>query len=154
MLTIVLTGRVAQKGELRKVGETVVLNFTIATDNRYKTKSGSKRKDTTFVRCAVWGPLAEQVVNPYVEVGQTITVRADRFSGTKVRNKKGDYGDYEAYTVYPNAYLNKDGEARANFEITVTDIELGPRNGGNSGSANNKPQAKAQKEDDVDFATF
>ncbi len=50
-----ITGRVTADAVIRKVGDTEVVNFSIAVNDRYKPKGRSEFKEvTTFINCSYW----------------------------------------------------------------------------------------------------
>lgn len=94
----IFTGRVGRDSELRTTpsGKTV-LNFSVANDVGY-----GERKTTQWVTCAVWNERAEKL-HPYVKKGLKVTVSGE---------------------VTVRAYTNKQGEAAAELQLTVRDLDM------------------------------
>lgn len=68
---VILMGNLTRDVELRPVGETHVANFGLAINNRYRTKSGEDREETTFVDCEMWGARGE-VLSRYLSKGSPV----------------------------------------------------------------------------------
>jgi len=52
---MLFTGRLTANAEVSTVkGDRKVTNFTVALNQRYKTKAGEKRERTAFIDCAYW----------------------------------------------------------------------------------------------------
>lgn len=52
---MLFTGRLTANAEVATVkGDKTVTNFTVALNQRFKTKAGEKREKTAFVDCAYW----------------------------------------------------------------------------------------------------
>ena len=121
---IAVTGNVGSVDELRTVGDTVVLNFTTASNRRFTTKSGEKREETMWVRWSVWGNFAKGIA-PYLAKGKVVAVR-----GTlKIDPETGG----------PSTWDNN-GETRTRFEADVEKLEM--FGGG---------QAQEEKSNDIPF---
>ena len=69
-----MLGRVGNPPEVRFLpsGDPVA-NFSIATDEKYTTKSGERREETTWTSVAVFGKLAE-IVKEYVGKGKQLYI--------------------------------------------------------------------------------
>jgi len=70
---VILMGNLTRDVELRPVGETQVGNFGLAINNRYRTRSGEDREETTFVDCELWGARAE-AMGRYLSKGSPVLV--------------------------------------------------------------------------------
>ena len=80
-----------------------VCNFSVAVSERWTDRqSGEKRERTTWYRVAVWGAQAESC-NTYLAKGRQVMVIGN---------------------VSTNAYISKDGEARASLELTARDVKF------------------------------
>lgn len=95
------TGRLTADAEVRNVkGDRKVTGFTVAINDRFKTKAGEKKEITTYVECSYW-------VNPglaeYLKKSVIVEVR----------------GRVEA-----RAWKKQDGEAMANLTCNVSTIKL------------------------------
>lgn len=56
---VMLLGRLGQDPDVKDVGNSVVCNFSLATSERYKDKTGEWVERTEWHRINVWGPQAE-----------------------------------------------------------------------------------------------
>ena len=70
---VILMGNLTRDVELRPVGDTQVGNFGLAINNRYRTRAGEDREETTFVDCEMWGARAE-VMGRYLSKGSPVLV--------------------------------------------------------------------------------
>ena len=92
------SGRLARDPEIRDAGGKTVAQFSIGV-------SGFKKDETTWIDCVAWEKIAE-VVQSYVSKGSFVVV-----SG---RMKQRTWED-------------KEGNKRSKLELTVTDLDLGPK---------------------------
>ena len=71
---VILIGRLGKDPEVRTTpqGKTVA-NFSMATSERFKDKSGQQQENTEWHRIVVWGKLAE-VVNQFVKKGSQVCI--------------------------------------------------------------------------------
>lgn len=70
---VVIVGRLGKDPESRQAGGTTVTNFSVATDETYKDKSGEKQKKTEWHKIAVWGRQAE-IAQQYLTKGMLVLV--------------------------------------------------------------------------------
>lgn len=56
---VILIGRLTADPERRLAGQVPVVNFTIATNESWRDKSGQKQERTEFHKVVVWGRLAD-----------------------------------------------------------------------------------------------
>ena len=68
-----IIGNVGQDPELREVGGNSVVNFSVATTERYKDKSGEQQENTQWHRVSFWGKPAE-IIAQYVRKGSKLYV--------------------------------------------------------------------------------
>jgi single-strand DNA-binding protein len=54
MIILNVSGNLTADAIERNVNGSIVVAFTIASNERYKTRSGELKENVTFVRCAVW----------------------------------------------------------------------------------------------------
>jgi single-strand DNA-binding protein len=54
MIILNVSGNLTADAIERNVNGSTVVAFTIASNERYKTRSGELKENVTFVRCAVW----------------------------------------------------------------------------------------------------
>ena len=105
----VFVGNIGGDAELRytQSGQAVA-NFSLAVNRKWTGKDGQKQEETTWVRVAVWGKLAE-AIHTYLTKGKMVLVESDR--------------------IVAKAYVGSDGEAKANLEVTANEIRLLGGNG-------------------------
>jgi single stranded DNA-binding protein len=91
-------------------GGKAVCSFRLGSTRQYNDVQGTAVKVTTWLRCTVWGKLAEDVVNKYCKKGSHVIVQGQL--------KPGDNG---SPTVYE---LKATGGHGASYEVTVSEIRL------------------------------
>jgi len=70
----ILVGRLGRDPETRFTsGGQAVANFTLATDETFKDRSGERQKRTEWHRIVVWGKLAE-IVQQYLKKGMLVYI--------------------------------------------------------------------------------
>ena len=101
-----LTGRVTANAKVTetKTGKKVT-NFSIAINDRYKTKEGKARVVVTFVNCAYW---LNAGIAPYLKKGTLVEL----------------YG-----RIGVNVWTNADGEAKGALTFHVSNIKLHGKSG-------------------------
>ena len=68
----ILVGRLGRDPETRYTsGGQAVANFTLATDETFKDRSGERQKRTEWHRIVLWGKLAE-IAQQYLKKGQLV----------------------------------------------------------------------------------
>lgn len=67
---LIIAGRIGQEPEMRIVGNTKVLSFSVAVNESW-TKDGEKKEKTTWVNCQAWGNTAD-FINKYSGKGLKI----------------------------------------------------------------------------------
>ncbi|HSF23940.1 MAG TPA: single-stranded DNA-binding protein [Blastocatellia bacterium] len=117
---VILVGYLGRDPELRYTPEgTAVCNFSMATTERKKSKSGEFHDVTTWFRVTLWRRQAE-VASQYLSKGRQVYVEG-RLSMTE--------------------YQDRDGNTRTSLEVQGTDIQfIGSR--GDEGSPR-EPRAEA-----------
>jgi len=71
---VILVGRLGRDPETRYTsGGQAVANFTLATDETYKDRSGERQKRTEWHRIVLWGKLAE-IAQQYLKKGQLVYI--------------------------------------------------------------------------------
>jgi len=135
MNVICITGRIGRDAEVRTTQSgTTVASFSVAVDMGY-----GDRKTTEWMRCAIFGKRAESGLVNYLKKGQLVAVT----------------GQAKA-----NGY-SKDGEVRANIEISVDNLDLLGKK--DQGQPQQQPQQQPQTQqslvsgggsldDDIPFA--
>jgi single-strand DNA-binding protein len=98
---VILVGRLGADGVLKDVGNTSVLNFTVATSKSWD-KDGQRQEKTEWHRCALWGKRA-QILAQYVTKGRQVFIEGE---------------------IQSNSWEGKNGEKRESKDIMVSDIQL------------------------------
>jgi single-strand DNA-binding protein len=71
---VILVGRLGRDPETRYTsGGQAVTNFTLATDESFKSRSGERQKRTEWHRIVLWGKLAE-IAQQYLKKGMLVYV--------------------------------------------------------------------------------
>jgi single-strand DNA-binding protein len=70
---VMLIGRLGGEPESRQVGSTTVVNFTIATSEKFKNQQGELQERTEWHRIVAWGRLAE-ICKEYLHKGSQVYV--------------------------------------------------------------------------------
>ena len=71
---VILVGRLGRDPETRYTsGGQAVANFTMATDETYKDRSGERQKRTEWHRVVLWGKLAE-IAQQYLKKGTLVYI--------------------------------------------------------------------------------
>lgn len=73
MNRVILSGRVGKDPELRKAQNNSVLDFTMATSERYLDRLGDKQERTEWHKIVIWGKRAD-ALNQYIKKGMLIVV--------------------------------------------------------------------------------
>jgi single-strand DNA-binding protein len=98
----ILIGNLGNKPESRQVGDNLVCQFSLATSETYKDKTGEKKTETTWHNLVVWGKLAE-ICEKYLDKGSKIYVEG------KIRNRE---------------YENNEGKKVKVSEIIVNTMQM------------------------------
>lgn len=84
MNVVVVSGNLVRDPELKNVGESKVVSFSVAV-NTVRGSGDNRREDTSYVDCEAWGRQAE-VIAQYMKKGDPILVngelRQDRWEDT------------------------------------------------------------------------
>jgi single-strand DNA-binding protein len=105
-----LLGRVGKDPETRQTGAAnSVCNFSIATTEKYKDKSGEVKENTEWHNIVVWGKPAE-IIQKYVKKGDLIYIEG------KLQTRKWE---------------DKEGNTRYSTEINAQEFMLMPNNRAN-----------------------
>jgi len=128
MQKIMITGRVGRDAELRYTqNNKAVLSFSLATDTGY-----GDNKKTIWHKCAVWGDRAEKL-QTHITKGTALYVEGE---------------------VTTRAWKGSDGEAKADLEVFVKELEF---TGGKSESHGHgeqsgyNPAPQPDLDDDIGF---
>lgn len=128
---IIIVGHLGRDQEMRYTPQgTAVSNFSIATTERRKDRSGEMQEMTTWFKVSVWGKQAE-AVSPYLLKGRQVYVEG------RLRTEE---------------YTDRDGNKRVSLEVTASDIQLlgsrgetagGPGGGSGMGYGGHSPASQA-----------
>ena len=96
-----VTGNITRDPELRTVKDNIaVCTFTVAVNRRHGAQAGKEEAD--FFRVTAWRGLAE-LCGKYLQKGRKVSVVGP---------------------VSVSAYTTKEGETRANLELTAEEVEF------------------------------
>lgn len=122
---VVLVGRVTRDPEIRTTpGGQSVATLSLATNNFWTDKSGTKQEKTEFHNIVLWGRLAE-IAGQYLTKGQECFIEG---------------------RLQTREYTAKDGTTRRTTEIIGENMQLGNRSAGTSqgnGTANTSRSTNA-----------
>lgn len=115
---VILIGRLGQNPELRHTPNGMaVCNFSVATNEVWRDKSGQKQERTEWHRVVVWGKQAE-LANQYLQKGRQV---------------------YLEGRLQTRQWQDKDGGKRFTTEIQVSNLRfLGGQAGASSGMDHNQ----------------
>jgi single-strand DNA-binding protein len=118
---VILVGRLGRDPETRYTGAgQAVCNFSLATDESFKDRSGERQKRTEWHKIVVWGKQAE-IAQQYLKKGSQI------FLEGRIQSRE---------------WNDKEGQKRTSFEIVATNFRmLGSRSDSMGGGAH--PSAPA-----------
>ncbi|SHM93811.1 single-stranded DNA-binding protein [Mucilaginibacter sp. OK098] len=98
---MLFTGRITANADVRTIkGDKQVTNFTVALNQRYKTKAGEKKEKTAYVNCSYW-------VNP----------------GLAVYLTKGAIVEISGW-VEAQTWENREGKVQADLVCSVDTVKL------------------------------
>jgi single-strand DNA-binding protein len=109
-----IIGRVTKNAEINTLAnDKQVVNFSVATNDSYKTKQGERKEQTTYFNCAYW-------LSP--NVAKILTTGAlVELSGR----------------ISSRAWIGKDGEIKSGLNFHTSQIKL--HSGGQKVEAENEP---------------
>ena len=88
---VIIIGHLGNDPEIKEVGrDSVVANFSVATNYTYKDRDGNKQKETTWHSCVAWNGIAE-IVEKYTKKGSKVQV----IGRIKHEKYKPDWADKE-----------------------------------------------------------
>ena len=120
---VILVGRLGRDPETRYTGGgQAVCNFSMATDESFKNKSGERQKRTEWHKIVVWGKQAE-IAQQYLKKGSQI------FLEGRIQSRE---------------WTDKENQKRTSFEIVATSFRmLGSRSDSMGGGAAHSAAAGA-----------
>jgi single-strand DNA-binding protein len=124
---VILVGRLGRDPETRYTGGgQAVCNFSMATDESFKSKSGERQKRTEWHKIVVWGKQAE-IAQQYLKKGSQI------FLEGRIQSRE---------------WTDKENQKRTSFEIVATNFRmLGSRADSMGGGAAHSASAGASDYD-------
>ena len=130
----ILLGNLGKDPEIRKLDDgRAVANFSIATSETYKNKSGEKVTNTEWHNVVLWTPLAE-IAQSYLKKGSQVYIEG------KISNR---------------SYEDKEGVKKYISEVVGRDIRLlgrAPESSVNEPSNSSSQETKESvQEDDLPF---
>jgi single-strand DNA-binding protein len=131
---IILIGHLGRDAEIRYTPQgTAVSNFSIATSERRKDRSGEMQETTTWFRVSLWGKQAE-AVNQYLTKGKQVYVEG------RLRTEE---------------FTDRDGNKRQSLEVTASDLQLlGGRGEAMGGTGGGMPPQSSGGPSETDGGTF
>ena len=100
----ILVGRLGRDPETRYTsGGQAVANFTLATDETFKDRSGERQKRTEWHRIVLWGKLAE-ITQQYLKKGMLVYIEG-RIQTRQWEDKR-------------------DGQKKTSFEIVANEMKM------------------------------
>jgi len=131
---ITVSGNVGSDPEIRDVNGTKVANFSIAVNEKYRTKSGEQVENTHWFRVEAWDGsngkgLVTSVIEPLVKKGTTVYAQ-----GTPIIE------EYE-----------KDGVKQRSFKVKLAGSGSTFRLASRSDATSDAPSASSSVSEDVPF---
>lgn len=130
---VILVGNLGRDPELRYTQQgTAVANFTLATNENFQKKDGSREERTEWHRIVAWGKTGE-LCSQYLSKGRTVYIEG---------------------RIQTREWENKEGQKQKTTEIVAQTVQFlggrgegGGRSGGSGGSGDPAPPA----DDDIPF---
>lgn len=105
---VILIGNLGRDPEVRYTPSGAMnVNFSIATNRRWRDSSGQDQEKTTWFRVTAWGRLAETMV--------TLNERGALVKGRQV---------YVEGRIELNEFTGNDGQQRTSLEVTANEFQL------------------------------
>lgn len=105
---VMLIGNLGRDPEVRYTPSGAMnVNFSIATNRRWRDSSGQDQEKTTWFRITAWGRLAETMV--------TLNERGALVKGRQV---------YVEGRIELNEFTGNDGQQRSSLEVTANEFQL------------------------------
>ncbi len=123
---VILVGRLGKDPETRYTsGGQAVCNFSMATDESFKDKSGERQKRTEWHKIVVWGKQAE-IAQQYLKKGAQI---------------------YLEGRIQSREWMDKENQKRTTYEIVATNFRMLGSKSDSSGSGYRSNAAAAVSPD-------
>jgi single-strand DNA-binding protein len=127
---IIIVGYLGRDGELRYTPQgTAVCDFSVATTERRKDKSGEFQDVTTWFRVSLWGKRAE-TASPYLTKGKLV---------------------YLEGRLTQREYQDRDGNTRTSLDVSASELQfIGPRGDEAPAAREERPQKQATQEEPME----
>ena len=133
---LIYEGYLAEDPEMRFTPKgQAVTNFRLGSNRQYKTADGNVVKETTWLKIATWGKLAE-IVNQYCGKGSHVIVTG--------MLRPGENGS-------PTVYPLKTGGNAASFEVTATAVRIIKGKEGATPTVATETTPEVSTDDDLPF---
>ena len=139
---VLLVGRLGKDPEIRFSGEgNAIANFSIATNETWKSKEGNQEEKTDWHNIVVFGASAEKYIQPYVKKGTLVSVEgklqtrdwedkdgnkryttevvADLYGGVQILGAGGGENNFDT-----SSGMNQEPVKKENLDQTVDDADL------------------------------
>lgn len=104
MLKIIASGILGQDAEIKEVGNSKLIKFSVAVSMDYKDAQGNKVEKTEWIKASLWkGKDQSTKVAEYLKKGKKVLIEG--------------IPDSEAYKT-------KEGEVKSSLNITVKELEF------------------------------
>ncbi len=130
---VILLGNLGKDPEIRRLDDgRAVANFSLATSETYKNRSGEKVTNTEWHNVVLWSPLAE-IAESYLKKGSQVYIEG------KISNRS--YEDKEGVKKYISEVVGRD----------ITLLGRAPEGGVNQDQTTNSLPNDSSVEDDLPF---
>ena len=139
---VFLVGRLGKDPEIRFSGDgNAIANFSIATNETWKSKEGTQQEKTDWHNIVVFGASAEKYIQPYVKKGTLVSVEgklqtrdwedkdgnkryttevvADIYGGVQILGSGGGENSFDT-----SSGMNQEPAKKENLDQTIEDDEL------------------------------
>ena len=96
MIVTIFTGNIGSVKPVAQVGDSKVLNFSVAAEKHFTAKNGEKVTETKWFECALWN---RENVFPFLKAGTHVTIQGD---------------------ISARAYIDKDDDKKALAVLSCT----------------------------------
>ena len=96
----IIIGRVGANAETKKLESGTVSNFSVAVNEKFKTKEGEKKEKTIWFDCSLWN--GENIAN-YIVKGMQVCIEGK---------------------ISAESYTDKDGLLKTNLLLNVQNLEM------------------------------
>ena len=85
MIKIIATGNLGADPVTKELGNSSVCNFSVASTETWKDKSGVRQTKTTWLRCSAWNKLG-QTIQTHLKVGEKVIIEGTLRNSTYEKN--------------------------------------------------------------------